>query len=181
MAEYTQDIAVLFPTILDRVVTLPPPQEFGVRILFQDGGSGIGGGGGGSTTDYSTYETLLDTVRVNKATLDATPSGSTTAYAASLEALEAERDTILAGLKTVVAPAGSTTVPGVLTRFGAFSAPRLVRLYERTSGELVATQFSASSDGVFSFPGVSSGQYFVTAHDFGTGSTSSSIIKDVTI
>ena len=93
---------------------------------------------------------------------------STLAYSVSLA--EAARDAALGGagagsFEATLGLVGNSHVAGILYSGGS-GVPRVVRLYDQDSGELVGSVFSDTNGG-FRFDGVAPGDYFVTSSDLG--------------
>jgi hypothetical protein len=94
----------------------------------------------------------------------ATPA-EVAAYSGQISFELGARNLALSDLRGALGFVGAGSIHGMLYNNNVGTA-RVVRLYSQASGELVSTSFSAI-DGAFSFSGVSAGDYYVTAHDFG--------------
>lgn len=138
-------------------------------------------GTGQATTgaDYTQYIASVAATGVALAAVAGSPSDITIqALAVATETEKTLRkpafNTLLTGLDRL----GSTQVSGVLKKT-TYPVSREVRLYDRTSGELITSTFS-DLQGQFTLTGISPGDYYVTAHDFGT-IDNKAIIRNITI
>jgi hypothetical protein len=88
------------------------------------------------------------------------------------------RNLALSDMQAALGFAGEGSVHGTLYSHNV-GVSRVVRLYSQASGELVSTVFSAAN-GAFIFNGLSTGDYYITAHDFGQ-SVDTVICKNVVV
>jgi hypothetical protein len=89
------------------------------------------------------------------------------AYAYAVDLGDKARDKALVGFEgpTGMGFEGNYHVSGTLYSAGE-GVPRVVRLYDLDSGELVGSTFSGTLGG-FRFNGIAPGEYFVASHDLG--------------
>lgn len=138
-------------------------------------------GSGQATTgvDYTAYITAAGVTRSALLAVGTDPSVSTiTALVTATESEKTIRAPVFNSLLTGLGRLGSTAIHGVLKKSG-IPAPREIRVYDRTTGELVTSTFS-NTNGEFVLTGVSPGDYYVTAHDFGT-INNTAVIRNITI
>lgn len=136
----------------------------------------IVGEGGASFSGYGAVRTLAKDAR--KAISAPPGSGQDTSYAVAVNAMIEKRSALLSPLNTELGVTGSVVIPGAVLK-SQVPVNRVVRVYDLDSGELVGSAFSDGS-GQFSISGIANGDYFITAHDFGT-QQNMSIIQNVTV
>lgn len=129
--------------------------------------------------DYSAYVAAVGAVHTSIVNVGVPPTPTTiTNLALATEGSKAIRTPLMRTLLTQLGTLGSTEITGILKKTD-YPVAREIRLYARASGELVTSTFS-DMNGAFTLTGAGPGDYYITAHDFGT-IDNKAIIRNITI